>query len=99
MDRLPGNELLVTHELIAGALGVRRESVTQAILKLRSQGCIAYGRKSITVLDRGTLEARSCECYSAIRSECDRLAPDRPAVGQRDGPALRTMAHMHSYAE
>ncbi len=100
LDRVPGNELSVTHEWIANALGVRRESVTQAILKLRAQGCISNGRNSITVLDRSALEARSCECYSAIKHECDRLAPDRHAVDHIDHRAARNgLPHVHSYAD
>lgn len=103
LDRMPGSELAVTHEWIAGALGVRRESVTQAILKLRSQGLIANGRNSITVLDRPGLEAASCECYGAIKHECDRLAPDRHAVdGHEHWSNGRTAGSAHlqrSYAD
>ncbi len=99
LDRVPGNELTVTHEWIANALGVRRESVTQAILKLRGQGCITNGRNSITVLDRAGIEARSCECYSAIKHECDRLAPDRNDVDQHDHRAARNAPQVRSYAD
>lgn len=99
LDRLPGSELSVTHEWIANALGVRRESVTQAILKLRAQGCIANGRNSITVLDRAALEARSCECYDAIKHECDRLAPQRHHAEPQDRWPARGTAHVHSYAD
>jgi CRP-like cAMP-binding protein len=75
MDRLPDNELIMTQELIANMLGVRREGVTQAAGKLQSLGLINYRRGHISVLDRAGLEKRSCECYQVVKSEYDRLLP------------------------
>jgi CRP-like cAMP-binding protein len=86
LDRLPGNELVMTQELIANMLGVRREGVTEAAGKLQDEGLIRYSRGHITVLDRGQLEARVCECYAVVKREYDRLLPE--AVG----PSLRATA-------
>ena len=80
LDRLSGNELVMTQELIANMLGVRREGVTEAALKLQRLGLIRYARGHITVLDRAALEGRVCECYSVVKKEYDRLLPDRLAV-------------------
>ncbi|MFH7044884.1 Crp/Fnr family transcriptional regulator [Paucibacter sp. JuS9] len=79
LDRLKGNELVMTQELIANMLGVRREGVTESALKLQAAGLIRYARGHISVLDRPGLEARSCECYEVVRKEYERLLPDRPA--------------------
>jgi CRP-like cAMP-binding protein len=76
LDRRTGNELVVTQELIAHMLGVRREGVTEAALSLQRAGLISYRRGHITVLDRTALEQRSCECYGVVRAEYDRLLPD-----------------------
>ena len=76
LDRLGGNEIVMTHELIAGTLGVRREGVTETALKLQAAGLIRYARGRITVLDRGGLERRACECYAVVRKEYDRLLID-----------------------
>jgi len=75
MDRLLGNELIMTQELIANMLGVRREGVTEAALKLQSDGLIRYSRGRITVIDRRGLERRTCECYAVVKKEYDRLLP------------------------
>jgi CRP-like cAMP-binding protein len=75
MDRLRSNELVVTQELIAKLLGVRREGVTEAAGRLNAAGLIAYRRGHITVLDRARLERRSCECYAVVKREYDRLLP------------------------
>jgi len=75
LDRLHGNELRMTQELIASMLGVRREGVTEAALKLQRAGVIRYARGHITVLDRPGLEARTCECYAVVKREYDRLLP------------------------
>jgi len=75
MDRLPGNELLMTQELIANMLGVRREGVTDAAGKLQKDGVIHYTRGHISVLSRAKLEARVCECYAVVKEEYDRLLP------------------------
>lgn len=79
LDRLSGNELAMTQELIANMLGVRREGVTEAALKLQKLGLIKYARGRITVLDRSGLEERTCECYSGVKNEYDRLLPHRKA--------------------
>jgi CRP-like cAMP-binding protein len=73
LDRLPGNELVMTQELIANMLGVRREGVTEAAGKLQKQGAIRYVRGTITVLDRPRIEELSCECYGVVKRETDRL--------------------------
>jgi CRP-like cAMP-binding protein len=75
LDRLDGNELVMTQELIANMLGVRREGVTEGALKLQHAGLISYVRGHITVLDRSGLEKRSCECYAVVKKEYDRLLP------------------------
>jgi CRP-like cAMP-binding protein len=79
LDRLQGNELVMTQELIANMLGVRREGVTEGALKLQHAGLISYSRGHITVLDRPGLENRSCECYAVVKKEYDRLLPARIA--------------------
>lgn len=73
IDRLPGNELIMTQELIANMLGVRREGVTESAGKLQRAGLISYNRGHIKILDRPGLEARVCECYSVVKEEYDRL--------------------------
>lgn len=73
LDRLEGIHLVMTQELIANMLGVRREGVTEAALKLQRAGLIQYARGRITVLDRAGLETRSCECYAVVKREYDRL--------------------------
>lgn len=75
LDRLPGNKLTMTQELIANMLGVRREGVTEAAGKLQKLGVIEYSRGAITVLDRPRLEGLSCECYAVVKKETDRLLP------------------------
>jgi len=80
LDRLQGDELIMTQELIANMLGVRREGVTEAALKLQKLGLIRYARGHISVLDRLGLEARSCECYGVVKKEYDRLLPDTLAA-------------------
>ena len=75
LDRLSGSELRMTQELIANMLGVRREGVTEAAVKLQKAGLIKYSRGRITVIDRPGLEQRSCECYAVVKKEYDRLLP------------------------
>jgi CRP-like cAMP-binding protein len=75
VDRLKSNELLMTQELIANMLGVRREGVTEAAGRLHAAGLISYRRGHITVLDRKHLERRACECYAVVKREYDRLLP------------------------
>jgi CRP-like cAMP-binding protein len=77
LDRLPSKELIMTQELIANMLGVRREGVTEAAGKLQAAGLIQYNRGRITVLDRSGIEARTCECYAVVKRESDRLLPYR----------------------
>jgi CRP-like cAMP-binding protein len=74
LDRLSSNELVMTQELIANMLGVRREGVTEAAGKLQKLGAIKYSRGKITVLDRSMVESLSCECYVAVKKEADRIA-------------------------
>jgi CRP-like cAMP-binding protein len=74
-DRLSSNELVMTQELIANMLGVRREGVTEAAGKLQKAGLIRYNRGHITLMDRLGLEARSCECYAVVKKEFERLLP------------------------
>jgi CRP-like cAMP-binding protein len=76
LDRLQGSELVMTQELIANMLGVRREGVTESALKLQKAGLIRYARGRISVLDRPGLEKRSCECYAVVKQEYDRLLPE-----------------------
>jgi CRP-like cAMP-binding protein len=80
LDRLKGSELVMTQELIANMLGVRREGVTESALKLQKAGLIKYSRGRISVLDRPGLESRSCECYAVVKKEYDRLLPDKVSV-------------------
>lgn len=75
LDRLQGNDLVMTQELIANMLGVRREGVTEAALKLQKLELIRYARGRITVLNRPGLEKRTCECYAVVKKEYDRLLP------------------------
>jgi len=75
LDRLSSNELVMTQELIANMLGVRREGVTEAAGNVQRAGLISYNRGRITVLDRPGLEARACECYAVVKKEFDRLLP------------------------
>ncbi len=75
LDRLPSNQLVMTQELIANMLGVRREGVTEAAGKLQNAGLIRYSRGHITILDRAGLEGRACECYAVVKKESDRLLP------------------------
>lgn len=75
LDRLEGNDLVMTQELIANMLGVRREGVTEGAIKLQKLGLIRYTRGHITVLDRKGLEGLTCECYSVVKKEYDRLLP------------------------
>ncbi|MDR3371915.1 Crp/Fnr family transcriptional regulator [Rhodoferax sp.] len=80
LDRLPGNELVMTQELIANMLGVRRQGVTECALKLQDAGLIQYSRGRIKVLDRLGLEQRVCECYAVVKDEYDRLLPTTVAA-------------------
>jgi CRP-like cAMP-binding protein len=81
LDRLPANELVMTQQLIANMLGVRREGVTAAAGRLQADGLIDYSRGRISVLDRPNLEGRACECYAVVKREYDRLLS--PNAGPR----------------
>lgn len=80
LDRLTSNELVMTQELIANMLGVRREGVTEAALKVQKAGLIKYARGRITILDRAGLEHRTCECYQVVKTEYERLLPEKMAI-------------------
>ena len=80
LDRLKSHDLVMTQELIANMLGVRREGVTEAALSLQKAGLISYARGHIRVLDRPGLEKRTCECYAVVKTEYDRLLPDQEAT-------------------
>lgn len=80
MDRWASNRLNLTHERMSSLLGVRREGVTGASGNLAAAGLISYRRGCVTVLDRGGLEARACECYGVVKAEGDRLLPFKPRV-------------------
>ena len=80
LDRLPGNDMVMTQELIAKALGVRREGVTESALRLQRAGLICYTRGHITVLNRRGLERSACECYAVVSKECGRLRPEAVAA-------------------
>jgi CRP-like cAMP-binding protein len=72
-DRLESDELIMTQELIANMLGVRREGVSVAAHRLQDAGLIRYKRGHLTILDRPGLESEVCECYQVVKTECDRL--------------------------
>ncbi len=75
LDRMHGNELIMTQELLSNMLGVRREGVTEAAGKLQRAGLIQYSRGHIKILDRPALEERVCECYGVVKKEFERLLP------------------------
>lgn len=76
LDRLPTNELIMTQELVASMLGVRREGITEAAGNLQRAGLISYRRGHIAVTDRAGLEKNACECYAVVKKELDRLLSD-----------------------
>ncbi|MBU4499014.1 MAG: Crp/Fnr family transcriptional regulator [Thiobacillus sp.] len=86
LDRLPSNKLVMTQELIANMLGVRREGITEAAGKLQHAGVISYRRGHIAVLDRAGLETRVCECYAVVKAELNRLLSDVRYRQQDDSP-------------
>jgi CRP-like cAMP-binding protein len=90
VDRLPSQELTMTQELVAGLLGVRRESITEAAGRLQQDGFIRYRRGHINVLDRIGLQSRACECYAVVKSEMNRLLPKvaRPAASAQPEAAV-----------
>ncbi len=76
LDRVPSGQLVMTHELVASMLGVRREGITEAAGQLQQAGFIRYRRGHITVLERSGLETRACECYAVVKKEVGRLLSD-----------------------
>lgn len=86
LDRIPSRELVLTHELVANTLGVRRESVTEAAGKLQRAGFISYRRGHIAVIDRSGLETHACECYAVVKKELTRLLSD--VRYRQDAPVL-----------
>jgi len=76
LDRVPARELVMTQELVAGMLGVRREGITEAAGQLQRAGLIRYRRGHLAVLERSGLEARACECYAVVKKELSRLLSD-----------------------
>jgi len=76
LDRLPSGELVITQDLVASMIGVRREAITEAAGKLQHAGFIRYRRVHISVLERSGLEAGACECYAVVKKELDRLLSD-----------------------
>jgi len=76
LDRIPSGELVMTQELVASMLGVRREGITAAAGTLQDAGFIRYRRGHIAVLDRAGLEKSSCECYAVVKKELGRLLSD-----------------------
>ncbi len=78
LDRIDSGELVMTQELIASMLGVRREGITAAAGRLQQAGYLRYRRGHIAVLNRSGLETRACECYAVVKRECSRLLPDLP---------------------
>lgn len=85
LDRAPARELVITQELIASMLGVRREGITQAAGELQAAGFIRYRRGHVAVMNRSGLEKRSCECYAVVKREMSRLLSD--AQYRQEGPA------------
>jgi hypothetical protein len=84
LDRLSGNHLMMTQELISNMLGVRREGVTEAAGKLQKLGVITYSRGKIEVIDRAKLEKLSCECYAVVKKETDRLFAPPPIANSSE---------------
>jgi len=76
LDRVPSRELVMTQELVAGMLGVRREGITEAAGQLQRAGLIRYRRGHLAVLERSGLETRACECYTVVKKELSRLLSD-----------------------
>lgn len=98
LDRLTSNAMTMTHEMIANTLGVRREGVTEAAGRLQEAGVIQYTRGHITVLSRAKLEAQVCECYTVVKSECDRLLAEGPGKQRQAGGGSRFLYAVESVA-
>lgn len=80
LDRLPSDDMVMTHELVSQALGVRRESITEVALRLQQSGVIRYRRGHISVLNRAGLEDRTCECYAVVKREQIKLLARTPGT-------------------
>jgi hypothetical protein len=93
LDRRDCDEIVVTQERISAMLGVRREGVTGAALKLQKAGLIRYRRGRISILDRSGLEERSCECYAVVRRAYDRLLRDAGSMRLASGGRVRAPIH------
>ncbi len=91
LDRSSSNQLIMTHELIANTLGVRREGITVTAGRLQQEGLISYRRGHITVIDREGIEMRACECYQTVKTELDRLLPS-----EDDNQVSATVTNRHS---
>lgn len=96
LDRLPSNELTMTHAHIASMLGVRREGITEAAGHLQKAGFIRYYRGHITVLDRAGLASRVCECYEVVKTEHERLLVDIGEQAELFSNQPRSMFHLAS---
>lgn len=99
LDRQPGDKLLVTHQLIAHMLGVRREAVTEAAGKLQAAGLIQYSRGYMVVINRPGLEARVCECYRAVKTEYERLFDEMPEPAPARGHPPGPTSLRHAYED
>lgn len=88
IDRQSGDALCITHERIAGMLGVRREGITGAALKLQRTGLIRYSRGRMEVIDRHGLEAHSCECYGVVQQAYERLRSESPRPFRPEGAPM-----------
>ena len=95
LDRMQGNDVGMTQELIASMLGVRREGVTAAAQQLQKLGLIRCTRGHIAVLDRRGLEQRACECYAVVRKEYERLLPCHAEPKERDSATARRKTASH----
>jgi CRP-like cAMP-binding protein len=95
LDRVSSRELIMTQELVASMLGVRRGGITEAAGKLQSAGVIRHRRGHISVLDRSGLESRACECYAVVKNELSRLLSD---VQYRQGTATASDTRLHTAA-
>lgn len=94
LDRTPTNELILTQELAANMLGVRREGITEAAGNLQKAGLISYRRGHITVLDRAGLEKQACECYAVVRTEFARLLGN---IESKPAPAVVVSMDHHKH--
>jgi CRP-like cAMP-binding protein len=90
LDRIPSGQLVMTQQLIASMLGVRREGITEAAGKLQQAGFVSYRRGHISVLERSGIEALACECYAAVKKECSRLLPD--SMNRQDKAAVLALS-------